>query len=118
MAKRGPKIKQVNWTQVDAMCQIQCTQEEIAAVCGMSVDTLERRCKEEHGVKFADYFAEKRQGGRASLRRRQWSMAEKNPTMAIFLGKQYLGQADKVESEHSGPGGQPLVFQVVEKRAD
>ncbi len=102
MAKRGPKIKKVDWKQVEAMCQIQCTQEEIAAVCGMSIDTIERRCKEEHGVKFADFFKEKRQGGRASLRRRQWGLAEKNVAMAIFLGKQYLDQKDKIEQENIG----------------
>ena len=31
------------------------------------------------------------------LRRKQWEMAGKNPTMAIWLGKQWLGQTDKVE---------------------
>ncbi|MBQ0061347.1 MAG: hypothetical protein KBT15_06205 [Bacteroidales bacterium] len=29
-----------------------------------------------------------------SLRRSQMKMAETNPTMAIWLGKQYLGQKD------------------------
>ena len=32
-----------------------------------------------------------------SLRRTQFKLAEKNPTMAIFLGKQYLGQRDNIE---------------------
>jgi len=35
--------------------------------------------------------------GRMSLRRYQWNSAEKgNVTMQIWLGKQYLGQSDKV----------------------
>lgn len=33
-----------------------------------------------------------------SLRRIQMKLAEKNASMAIFLGKQYLGQRDVVES--------------------
>lgn len=42
-------------------------------------------------------FAEKRKTGKISLRRMQWRLAEKNATMAIFLGKQYLGQRDNVD---------------------
>jgi hypothetical protein len=38
--------------------------------------------------------------GQKKLRRLQWKQAEHNPTMAIFLGKQYLGQADKVETKN------------------
>ena len=34
--------------------------------------------------------------GKMSLRRYQFKMAEHNPTMAIWLGKQILGQADVV----------------------
>ena len=37
--------------------------------------------------------------GKATLRRMQWLTAQKNPIMQIFLGKQYLGQADKLESK-------------------
>jgi hypothetical protein len=34
-----------------------------------------------------------------SLRRLQWNNAKKgNVTMQIFIGKQYLGQSDKVEA--------------------
>ena len=32
-----------------------------------------------------------------SLRRNQWKLAEKNTTMAIWLGKQYLNQKDNVD---------------------
>lgn len=40
-------------------------------------------------------FDDGRLEGFVSLRRKQFAMAEKNPTMAIWLGKQYLGQSDK-----------------------
>ena len=29
----------------------------------------------------------------------QWQLAEKSPAMAIFLGKNFLGQSDKTEME-------------------
>ena len=35
--------------------------------------------------------------GKRSLRRIQFKLAEKNPTMAIWLGKQYLGQRDNID---------------------
>ena len=34
-----------------------------------------------------------------SLRRSQFKLAEKNATMAIWLGKQYLGQRNHKEEE-------------------
>jgi hypothetical protein len=46
---------------------------------------------------FADTYKSKSQVGKSSLRRAQWNLAEKNASMAIWLGKQYLGQRDIVE---------------------
>jgi hypothetical protein len=98
MGARGPKKIQVDWELVDNLCQIQCTGEEIASTLGISYDTIERRCKEDHKEKLADYIKKKAEGGKASLRRMQYKAAEKgNPTMLIWLGKQYLGQSDKQE---------------------
>ena len=99
MAKRGRKIIKVDWAKVDAMCKIQCTAEEICGLLDISEDTLTRRCKEEFDENFAEYSAKKRQGGKASLRRMQWQQAEKNPAMAIFLGKNLLNQSDKQHLE-------------------
>ena len=44
-------------------------------------------------------------GGLTSLRRIQFSMAHTNVAMAIWLGKQYLGQKDIVDTlvEHIKP---------------
>ena len=95
--KRGPKKIRINWKKIDKLCQIQCTQEEIASVMGCDLDTIGNRCLEKHKIKFSEYFKQKRIGGRSSLRRTQWLMAQRNPALAIFLGKNYLGQADKSE---------------------
>lgn len=96
MAKRGPKIIQVDWEEFDKLCYMQCTLNEIAAWFECSADTIERRVAEEHGVKFADYYAEKKDKGKISLRRAQFQAATSgNTALMIWLGKQYLGQADK-----------------------
>lgn len=90
--------KKINQKQFETLCQIQCTQEEICDVLDISEKTLTNWCKETYGKSFSQVFRQKRQGGHASLRARQWKLAEKSPAMAIFLGKQYLGQTDKVET--------------------
>ena len=51
---------------------------------------------------FAETYKKKSQKGKASLRRLQFKHAETNPTMAIWLGKQLLGQRDQMEVEASG----------------
>ena len=56
-------------------------------------------CRKTYGTTFSDIFKQKREIGKISLRRKQWKLAEKNATMAIFLGKQYLGQRDYSEVE-------------------
>jgi len=90
---------EVNWNTVDSMCAIQCTGEEIAGVLGCDYDTLATACKREKGLTFSEYFDQKRATGNVSLRRKQYSTAmEGNPTMLIWLGKNWLGQADKTET--------------------
>lgn len=79
--------KAIDDALVKKLAAIHCTMNEIAAVCECSVDTLERR--------FADTIKNEREKGKTSLRRYQWEAAQKgNIGMMIWLGKQYLGQAD------------------------
>jgi len=90
----------IDWDEFDDLCMMQATLEEIAAWFGCSPDTIERKVKEKTGVIFAEYFAQKRAGGFISLRRAQWQVGvdSKNFIMLMFLGKQYLGQSDKVDT--------------------
>lgn len=90
--------KLINQKQFEQLCQIQCTKEEICAVLDVSDKTLDRWCKETYETSFSEIFSQKRKGGHASLRAKQWKLASKSPAMAIFLGKQFLGQTDKVET--------------------
>jgi hypothetical protein len=84
-----PKIV-IDWELVQKLAHIQCTQAEIASTIGVSVDTLHRH------PEFAEVYKRGAEGGRKSLRRMQFESATKgNVVMQIWLGKQYLGQADK-----------------------
>lgn len=100
MAIGRPK-KEINQKQFESLCAIQCTQEEICGVLDVDDKTLSKWCQETYEMSFSEVFRQKRQGGKASLRRNQWRMSETNPTMAIWLGKQYLGQRDNVEDERA-----------------
>lgn len=95
MAKKmGRPIKEIDEKQFENLCFLQCTEKEICSFFSISDETLNRWCKKTYGKTFVDAFDEKRQGGFISLRRSQFRLAEKNAAMAIFLGKNLLGQTD------------------------
>ena len=91
-----PRIE-IDKAQFEKLCSLQCTKEEIAGFFNCSEDTIERWCHREYKGSFAVVFAQKRTVGKISLRRSQFRMAETVPTMAIWLGKQYLGQTERQE---------------------
>ena len=104
--------KTIKWEDFDKLCAIQCTGEEIAAFFHIDYDTLNAICRREQGKSFSDYFAQKRQSGKISLRLRQFQAAQEgNPTMMVWLGKNWLGQQDNqiIETSVSIKG-----FRVVE----
>ena len=96
----GRPKKPFDIEQFEEMCKIQCTEVEICSILRIDKNTLNDRCREHYdGRSFSQVFAEKREGGKRSLRRAQWKTAIEsgNPVMQIFLGKNMLGQADKQE---------------------
>lgn len=91
----GRPLTVIDWPKVEAMCQIQCTAEEIAGILSIDYDTLNGACKREKRCNFSDYLKEKGMAGKASLRRRQYKAAQDgNATMLVWLGKNWLGQSD------------------------
>lgn len=95
MAGRPKKV--INKRQFEALCSMQCTQVEICNVLGVSDKPLNRWCRETYGVTFKEIYKELRALGLSSLRRNQWKMAETVPSMAIWLGKQFLNQYENPE---------------------
>lgn len=103
MAKtKGCKVgmygSSIDKAQFEKLCSILCTEQEICGFFGVSHDTLCRWCKQEYDCTFEDVFKEKSSLGKISLRRIQFKQAETNPSMAIWLGKQILGQSDQIET--------------------
>lgn len=93
----GRPRKEIKQKEFENLCGIQCTKLEICAFFDVTDKTLESWCKRTYHAGFSEVFAQKRGMGKISLRRKQWQLAEKSASMAIWLGKQYLEQRDNVD---------------------
>lgn len=82
----GRPLIEIDEHLLGGLARIGCTVEEMASILGCSKDTLERR--------FAALIEKGRSQMKMSLRRTQLKLAETNPAMAIWLGKQLLGQRE------------------------
>jgi hypothetical protein len=103
MARPESKIDLV---ELEKLCGMQCTDEEIAAFFGVSTRTVERRRRVE---RFHEVMERARAKGRVSVRRNLFRLASNgNVAAAIFLAKNLLGYWDVVANEHSGPDGRPI----------
>jgi hypothetical protein len=88
-------------TRLAYLGETQCTSDEIARAFGVTpaafdtwMDTSDRcRGALEHG----------RSRGRAALRSAQLRLAQTNASMAIFLGRLYLGQSERREGDTVDP---------------
>jgi hypothetical protein len=105
----GRPRKQIDWVQFDKLCFMFCTESEIASWFDCSIDTIENAVQREKGVRFADYYKQKSDGGKTAIRRAQLSTAlGGSVAMQIWLGKQKLGQRDQLDHRLSGPDGGPV----------
>lgn len=103
--------KDIDPDLVFELAKIHCSFTEMAAVLHCSVDTLNRR--------FADIIAKGREEGKIKLRRLQWQSAEKgNVVMQLWLGKQYLGQTEKIQQQVESHSTVEVSAQVKEHLAD
>jgi hypothetical protein len=100
-----PEAK-IDLVELEKLCGMQCTDEEIAAFFGVSTRTIERRRQVQ---KFRDIMDQGRAKGRVSVRRHLFRLAAAgNVAAAIFLSKNVLGYKDVVNTEHTGLAGGPI----------
>lgn len=104
--RTGRPEAEIDMAELEKLCAMQCTDDEIAAWFGVSTRTIERRRK---SVEFNDVMDRGKAKGRVSLRRSLWKIANAgNPAANIFLSKNLLGYRDFLNTEHSGPAGGPI----------
>ena len=106
MARTGRPLKEFDKKAFVDLAGLGCTQEEICWFFRdetgkpANIDTLSRWCKRTFGMNFQEYI--KKVGCmelKINIRRHQLKLSEKSAAMAIFLGKNYLGQKDVVAGE-------------------
>ena len=95
--KGGRPTKEFDKDLFERLCGIMCTRDEICDIFNTTNKTLDAWCKRTYGMGFSPIYEKKTSVGKMSLRRAQFKLAEKSAAMAIFLGKNYLGQSDRVE---------------------
>jgi hypothetical protein len=105
-----PEAK-IDLAELEKLCTMQCTDEEVAAFFGVNKRTIERRRKI---ASFSEVMDRARAKGRISVRRNLFRLAGNgNIAAAIFLAKNLLGYRDVVNTEHTGLAGGPI--QIVAK---
>ena len=95
-----PKKYNIDTKQVQKLASLGCTNKEISEFFGCSADLLEKS--------YSEFLTKGSAEQRIRLRQLQWQSAEKgNVVMQIFLGKNMLGQQDKIEQTELD---EPLVW--------
>jgi len=100
----GRPVKEINMLEIEKLVSLQATARECASWFNVSEDTIDLRLKDAGYAGFTDFFKKHRGTGQISLRRKQFEVAMNgNPTMLVWLGKNWLDQTDKTEikAEHS-----------------
>lgn len=99
MAKRGRPTINFDKKQFIDLVALGCNQEEICWFFRdetgkvANIDTLSRWCKREFGATFQEYSKQNSlMALKIKLRRNQFELSKHSVPMAIWLGKQYLGQ--------------------------
>lgn len=103
----GSPRKEIDFNIFENLCKIFCTEEEIASIFEVHITTLNARLKEHYvdeetgkPLGFSEVYKRYAAYGLASVRRDQFRSSRKgNAFMQIWLGKQYLGQRDKIDAK-------------------
>lgn len=90
----GRPRKEIDKDEFEKLLALHCTLSECCAFFDCDDKTLNKWCREQYGTTYSEVFRIKSGLGKISLRRAQFRLAERNAAMAIFLGKNLLGQSD------------------------
>lgn len=83
---------------VENLASILCTDEEIASILGVTVETLQNK---DNCDTFLELKKKGKNKGTSSIRRKQFEAAMKgNVTMLIWLGRNYLNQSENIPEDN------------------
>tara|TARA_S200002703_G_C3684118_1_gene210019 strand:+ start:153 stop:455 length:303 start_codon:yes stop_codon:yes gene_type:complete len=85
-----PKKYKIDTIQLQKLATLGCTNKEMGDFFGCSADLLEKS--------YSEFLTKGRAEQKMRLRQLQWKACENgNVSMLIFLGKNMLGQQDRIE---------------------
>tara|TARA_R110002020_G_scaffold421023_1_gene630128 strand:- start:11 stop:313 length:303 start_codon:yes stop_codon:yes gene_type:complete len=85
-----PKKYKIDTVQLQKLATLGCTNKEMGDFFGCSADLLEKS--------YSEFLTKGRAEQKMRLRQLQWKACENgNVSMLIFLGKNMLGQQDRIE---------------------
>tara|TARA_R100000664_G_C2756978_1_gene145003 strand:- start:2251 stop:2619 length:369 start_codon:yes stop_codon:yes gene_type:complete len=94
----GRKSINIDPDQVRALARLSCSYEEIADVLKIGRSTFAKKLKEKT---IREAYERGKSEGAVSLKRAQFDTAVSgNTAMLIWLGKNRLGQADRIETKN------------------
>ncbi len=93
--------------EIEGLGRLHATVRECAAFFRVSHQTFQDFLNR---PEVREVYESGQAGGKISLRRLQIRLAEKHPAMAIFLGKNLLGQSDR--HEHTGRDGGAIEVEI------
>lgn len=100
----GRKAIPIDMKELEILCSLHATDEDIADWLGVSARTIQSRRKQ---PAFAVVMRRGHARGRVNIRRAQMKLLDSgNPAIAIWLGKVLLGQRDTLQI--TGAGGGPI----------
>jgi hypothetical protein len=97
--KAGRPPREYDAKIFENLCRAQCTIDEIESILNTNQTTLDKWCLRYYKKHFIEILEDFRNHGKAGLRRVQFKLAETNAAMAIFLGKNFLGQTDQINQK-------------------
>lgn len=106
-----PKIE-INEKLFDQLIQLPLIKADFAHAFNCSEDKIEHYVKERFDCTFSALKEQKRQIFKRNILAKQLEVAMRgNVAMLIFLGKNYLGQTDKLETKETGDKTIQVVIQ-------
>jgi len=98
MGRPKKDFTQGEWGLIDLACQFKVEAQHVADLVDCSARTLSRRIDEKSGITFVQYRNKIMSKTLHNLFSKQYEVAMNgNTAMLIWLGKNYMGQTDKLD---------------------
>ena len=114
------KRQKITRETLEALARLQCGLQEFACAFNVSTPLISNRIQELYDMTFTQFIDYYGAAGHTSLRRAMWAKAIRGDVkMQIFLAKNHLGMAEKVENNFSNNGENPfkIIVETVDARS-